>query len=93
MDKVNRSCPDSFRIAEWLLSQVVASERAASTVGDLMEEVPARGRFWFWSCVARTVSSSAVRDFRAIPVDSAGLALRAILVNQALCILFMLPCT
>lgn len=53
----------SARVAEWILSQVLPPDRAASTVGDWMEDVDKRGDIWFWSCVFRTLLSRIGDDF------------------------------
>jgi hypothetical protein len=51
--------------AEWMLSQVSSRERAAATVGDLLEEISRRGVSWFWVSVAQTVWSLVWREFNA----------------------------
>ena len=53
------------RIAEQLLALVTSRERAASTVGDLMEDAAARGDLWFWSSVVRTACAHLWRSFAA----------------------------
>jgi hypothetical protein len=50
--------------AECILALVAAPERAASTVGDLLEERSRRGRLWFWSSVLRTAASYVWQDLR-----------------------------
>jgi hypothetical protein len=57
----------SGRLAEILLSLVASSDRAASTVGDLMEESDARGRLWFWRSLTRLWLSLLGRDLLAAP--------------------------
>ena len=52
----------SDRLAEAVLSMVAPAERAASAVGDLAEEVDARGAFWFWRSVARLALALLARD-------------------------------
>ena len=47
----------SIHIAEWILSLVTSRDRAASTVGDLMEQAADRGIVWFWSGILRTAAS------------------------------------
>jgi hypothetical protein len=64
------------RIAEWILSQVLPPDRAASTVGDWMEDVDKRGPVWFWSCVFRTAVSAIRSDFTESPGFMLILALR-----------------
>ncbi len=66
----------SARVAEWILSQVLPPDRAASTVGDWMEDADERGSLWFWSCVLRTVLSRISSDFAESPGFMVGLALR-----------------
>ena len=57
----------SGRLAETLLSLVVSRDRAASAVGDLMEESDARGRFWFWRSLTRLWLSLLGRDLFFAP--------------------------
>ncbi len=59
------------RIAEWILSQVLPPDRAASTVGDWMEDAPKRGNIWFWSCVLRTLASCIWSDLSEAPLTMA----------------------
>jgi len=73
--------------AEWILSLTIAPDRAASTAGDLLEEAPARGIFWFWSSVLRTASSYVWHDLRASPLRMLGLAFSGLLTSIALCVL------
>jgi hypothetical protein len=54
-------------IAEWILSLTVAPERAATTVGDLLEAGSDRGPLWFWSSILRTAFFHAMDDFFASP--------------------------
>jgi hypothetical protein len=72
------------RIAEWFLSQVTSSERAVSTVSDLMEANAMRSAVWFWCGVVRTVASLLWRGFVADPGRMLGLALRAWLLSLGL---------
>jgi len=55
------------RIAEWLLALVTDQERAASTVGDLMEHARVRGALWFWSSLLRTMAALTWRSFAVEP--------------------------
>lgn len=55
------------RLAEHILSFVAPPERAASVVGDLMEEAGARGRVWFWRSVTRLWLSLLGRDLIFAP--------------------------
>jgi hypothetical protein len=59
----------SASLAEWLLSLVTTPERASSTIGDLMEDVVARGRLWFWSSVIRTFLSTLWRSLLSAPIS------------------------
>lgn len=59
------------QIAEALLSLVAPADRAASAVGDLLEEADARGVFWFWRSLARLTVSLLGRDVLAAPVKMA----------------------
>jgi hypothetical protein len=61
-------------VAEWIVSLVVAPDRAASTVGDLVEEASLRGALWFWSCVLRTAGSHLWHDLTVSPLRMLGLA-------------------
>jgi hypothetical protein len=72
------------QIAQLILSLFTSRERAAATVGDLLESTRERGAFWFWSCVARTALSLLWTDFAAEPSFLALLGLRGILVNLSL---------
>jgi hypothetical protein len=71
------------RIAEWILSQVHPPDRAASTVGDWMEDVNKRGSLWFWSCVIRTAVSRVWSDLTESPRFILGLTLRSTLFSCA----------
>lgn len=64
------------RIAEWILSLVLPPDRAASTVGDWMEDAAERGSLWFWSCIFRTVAAHIWNDFAESPGFMIGLAFR-----------------
>jgi hypothetical protein len=63
------------RGAEWILSQVLPPDRAASTVGDWMEDATQRGNIWFWSCVLQTAVLSVWRDLTEKPLTMAGIGL------------------
>lgn len=65
----------SAHFAEWILSLVTTPERASSTVGDLLEDVQARGWSWFWLCVVRTAASSLWQVFARAPVSLMGQAI------------------
>lgn len=57
-------------LAQLILSLATTPDRAASTVGDLLEESapPGRGPLWFWSSVLGTACSLWWRDFRSAPL-------------------------
>ena len=59
------------RLAETLLSLVGPADRAASAIGDLMEETGERGRFWFWRSVMGVWLSLLGRDLRFAPLAMA----------------------
>ena len=61
----------SDRLAETILSLVIAPDRSAAVVGDLVEGAGGRGRAWFWTSVARIALSSAGRDLLTKPVAMA----------------------
>ncbi len=65
------------RIGEWILALVMTDDRAAATVGDLMEDAQTRGVLWFWAGVLGTAFSIVWRDLRAEPGRMAWLAARA----------------
>jgi hypothetical protein len=65
------------RIAEWILALVTTEDRAAATVGDLMEL--SRGAAWFWAAVLATALSIAWRDLQAHPRQTTWLAVRGTL--------------
>lgn len=56
------------RIAETLLTLVGAADRAASAVGDLVEEGGARRQVWFWRSVLRLWLSWLGRDLAVAPL-------------------------
>ena len=53
--------------AERILSPVTTPDRAASSVGDLLEEASGRGACWFWSSTLRTAAAYLWRDLRECP--------------------------
>jgi hypothetical protein len=61
--------------AEWILSLVAEPDRAASTVGDLVEEASTRGTLWFWSSVLQTAGSHLWHALTVSPLRMLGLAL------------------
>jgi hypothetical protein len=72
------------QLAEWILSLVTSSDRAASTVGDLMENSAIRGAFWFWIGVLRTAFSLLWKEFSGEPARMMGLAARGFLLQGVL---------
>jgi hypothetical protein len=58
-------------LAETLLSLVGPVDRAASAVGDLMEETSRRGRVWFWRSVAQLWLRQLGRDLLVAPIAMA----------------------
>jgi hypothetical protein len=80
----------SIHIAEGILALVTSRDRAASTVGDLVEEATARGVFWFWSGVLRTAASLLWRDVAERPARMTGLAFRGLAIELSLSLLFLL---
>jgi len=69
------------QVAEWILSLVTSPERAASTVGDLLEDAAHRGAAWFWFGAVRTALSMLWREFSGDPAHMMGLAVRGFLVQ------------
>lgn len=65
------------QIADWILSQVLPPDRAATMVGDWMEDAEQRGNVWFWSCVVRTTVSRVLSDFIESPRPILWLTFRA----------------
>lgn len=59
------------RVAESLLSLVGPADRAASAVGDLMEQAPGRGGLWFWRAFTRLWLAMLGRDLMAAPFTMA----------------------
>jgi hypothetical protein len=65
--------PDD-RLAELLLALVAPRDRAAAAVGDLLEDMPRRGRTWFWLSMLRTAAGCVWRDITAAPLRMAAAA-------------------
>jgi hypothetical protein len=72
------------RIAEWILSLVTTPDRAASAVGDLMEDVVARRALRFWGSVSYLTISLLVRDLASNPVRMVGLGALGLLIELLL---------
>jgi hypothetical protein len=75
--------------AEWILSLVAPPDRAASTVGDLVEEASSRGTLWFWSCVLRTAGSHLWHDLTVSPLGMLRLAVWGFLTYWFVGLLFL----
>jgi len=69
------------QMAERILSLVTPPERAASAVGDLMENAAIGGAFRFWTGVLRTAFSLLWQDLSGEPARMMGLAIRGFLVQ------------
>jgi hypothetical protein len=72
---------NSAEVAQWILSLVTAPDRAASTVGDLMEDAAVRGVWWFWLGVFRTTLSLLWQEIAENPARMAGLAVRGVILD------------
>ncbi len=75
-------------IAEWILSLVVTPDRAASTVGDLVEEASSRGILRFWSCVLQTAGSHLWHDLTVSPLRMFGRGLWGVAASWVLSLMF-----
>jgi hypothetical protein len=75
-------------VAEWILSLVVAPDRATSTAGDLVEEASSRGTLWFWFNVLRTASSHLWHDLSASPWRMLGRGLWGVAATWVLSVMF-----
>ncbi len=51
-------------LAERILEMVTSSQRAASIIGDLLEEASNRGASWFWLSLLRISTSHLLQDLR-----------------------------
>ena len=76
----------SARLAEAILSLVIAPDRSAAAVGDLVEGAGGRGRIWFWTSIAHIALSSAGRDLLTAPFAMAVSAALAWFPYMALCL-------
>jgi hypothetical protein len=72
--------PDT-RTAESILALVTSRDRAASTVGDLLEQSANRGEAWFWSGVLRTATSLLWRGFADNAGRMVGLAFLGLVID------------
>jgi hypothetical protein len=68
-------------VAEWVLSLVTEPARAASAVGDLIEEAPSHGPGWFWATVSWTTLSLLARDLKSQPRRLVRLAALGVLME------------
>ena len=75
-------------IAEWILGLVTSRDRAASTVGDLVEESGPRGRVRFWSGILRIAAALLWRDATENPVRITAVALIGLGIDVAASVLF-----
>lgn len=80
----------SDRVAELLLSMVAPPDRAASTVGDLVEEGVGRGASWFWWSVVRVASRLLGRDLVSFSAPMAASAAVGWFLYMAISIVFAL---
>jgi hypothetical protein len=81
----------SARFAQWILALVTTYDRAAATVGDLMEDVQTRGALWFWASVVGTAFSIAWHGARAGYRRIGWFAVRGILFTWLLAFAAILP--
>ncbi len=77
------------RAAEWLLRLAVSPRRAAAAVGDLLEQQPARGPFWFWRNVFGAVATQLWHDLSDAPLRMLWLAITGLLRAWLLTIAFL----
>jgi len=75
----------SLALAEWMLSLVTTPERAAASVGDLLEE--GTGSFAFWWSIASTAVSLSLSDLSAAPLSLLGVALYGFVIAVVLSLL------
>ncbi|HEY6342242.1 MAG TPA: hypothetical protein VIY49_12175 [Bryobacteraceae bacterium] len=71
----------SIHFAEWILGLVTSPDRAASTVGDLVEGAADRGVVWFWTGILRTAASLLWCGVAGNPVRVTGVALIGLAVD------------
>jgi hypothetical protein len=70
------------QLGEWILSWVTSPERAAATVGDLLENASGPGTFWLG--VLRTALSLLWCEFASDPANMMGLAFRGLMLQLAI---------
>lgn len=73
----------SIHIAEWILRLVTSTDRAVSTVGDLVEGAATRGAVWFWSGIFRTAGSFLWRSLAENPMRMAKVACGGLAIDVA----------
>jgi hypothetical protein len=73
----------SMHIAEWILRLVTSRDRAAPTVGDLVEGAATRGAVWFWSGIFRTAGSLLWRSLAENPMRMAKVACGGLAIDVA----------
>jgi hypothetical protein len=78
------------QIAEFVLSLFTSPERAASTVGDLIENAAARGVWGFWWDISRTAFSLLWNSLRAEPLFMASIGFRGLLLSFSLLLLTLI---
>ncbi|HEY1301907.1 MAG TPA: hypothetical protein VGF24_00055 [Vicinamibacterales bacterium] len=71
-------------LAEWILSLVTTPERAAATVGDLVEVHAAHGSVRFWISVVATLGAHVWSDLAAHPIRMTLLGLQGIVLQLLL---------
>ncbi|HEY4246496.1 MAG TPA: hypothetical protein VGM64_06535 [Lacunisphaera sp.] len=72
------------KIAEWLLSSVMAPALARTVVGDLLEGRATRNAGWFWVNVFQTMVGCGWRDLKEHPGVILRLAVRGALVQSTI---------
>ena len=77
------------QLAESILSLVTSPERAASTVGDLMETAADRGALAFWIGLLRTTFGFLWSDFAEDPRRTIVLAVQAFVLECVILIVFV----
>jgi len=68
-------------VAQWMLSLVTTPDRAASTVGDLLEDPATGGPIRFWGSIAFTVVALLCGELAASPWRMARLAVYGIILQ------------
>lgn len=62
-----------MKLADCLLSLVLEPAEASAVVGDLLEESPQRGRFWFWRHVTQALLRASFHELTRKPLAMVGL--------------------